>query len=111
MRHSFLAHSLGLLALLSVPAAGAAIVMLLWNALLPALCGFAAVTYWQALGLLALGLTLSGAMLLLVAALCHSLHPAHRGRSREMRTKWRSMTEEQRREFLGARGFGMRTDR
>jgi hypothetical protein len=41
---------------------GGAIVMLLWNALLPPLFGWPAVTFWQALGLLALCRILFGGL-------------------------------------------------
>ena len=46
--------------MLAFVALGGTVVRLLWNALLPDLFGFHAVTFWQALGLLALSRILFG---------------------------------------------------
>jgi len=45
---------LAILGILAVAALGGGLVMLLWNWLMPALIGASTVTFWQALGLLAL---------------------------------------------------------
>ncbi|GAB6010787.1 hypothetical protein [Viscerimonas tarda] len=45
---------LKVLAFLAVLAAAVAVVMLLWNALIPSIVGWSAITYWQSAGLLVL---------------------------------------------------------
>lgn len=106
MRHSGFKHAVGSILMLSVLAGGGTlIVQALWNSIVTSVCGFAALSFWQALGLLALGLTLSGGMLIPLFAVMHLFHPAHRDRRHELINKWRKMSEEQRREFLASRGF------
>lgn len=76
----------------------AVVVMLLWNALLPAIFGVASIGFLQALGLL---------------ILCRLLFGGFGGRGmfwrhgREMRERWMAMTPEQR-EALFQHGFGHR---
>ncbi len=110
MRHSRFIHFAGALtgAALLV-AAGSSVVMWLWNFVMPDVCGFGFITFWQALGLLALGLTMSGGMLLLLAAVAHPLHPDHRSRH-DLRKRWLSMSEAERREFFASRGFKSEND-
>lgn len=84
---------------------GAAIVMTLWNTLLPALCGFSQVNFWQALGLLTLGLTFSGSIFFLFIGLFHTLHHTHDSTRRRLRAKWENMTDEERKEFFNSHGF------
>ena len=79
-----------LLAALGVALVGA-VVMLLWNALLPALFGWPAIGFWQALGLLVLSKILLGGL------------PGGRGgrthwRSR-MAERWERMSDEERAKF------------
>ena len=106
MRHSKIFKLFGAILLLSAFAAvGALIVKALWNAVIPQTTGFAVIGFWQALGLLTLGLTLSGGMLVPVMMLLHTLHPEHRRRRQELKRHWHNMSEEQRRAFLAARGF------
>lgn len=45
---------LGVFIFIAVFAAAIAVVMLLWNALIPAIVGWSAITYWQAAGLMIL---------------------------------------------------------
>jgi hypothetical protein len=76
-------------------ALGGEIVRLLWNWLLPSLFGFPRITFWQALGLLALGRILFGGFGL------------HGGSGSHYRRRWEAMTAEERervRERLRARG-------
>ncbi|NDV47286.1 hypothetical protein D0T49_09540 [Paludibacter sp. 221] len=54
MRNRSEKKALGLLIFLVVFAGVAAIVMLLWNALIPAIIGWSAINYWQSAGLLVL---------------------------------------------------------
>lgn len=70
---------------------GGEAVMHLWNWLLPPLFGWKAITFWQALGLLALCRILFGGM-------------SHRGGNRsgfrrKMRDRWEGMTPEEREKF------------
>ena len=46
---------LGVLIFIAVFAAAIAIVMLLWNALIPSIIGWTTINYWQAAGLMILG--------------------------------------------------------
>lgn len=76
---------LGIAAFIAI---GGAVVMLLWNWLLPTLFGWKLITFWQAVGLL---------------ALCRILFGRHGGgfrrfrdRRREMRERWEKMTPEER---------------
>jgi hypothetical protein len=86
---------LALLAMAVFIAAGGTIVRLLWNALLPDLFGFPAVTFWQALGLLALGRILFGGF-------------GFRGGSRRggRAALWARMTPEERERFRQRMGEG-----
>jgi hypothetical protein len=74
---------------------GGTIVQLLWNALLPALFGFPAVTFWQALGLLVLCRILFGGL---------GRHGGHRGMTSRMTPEER----ERFRERIRQMGFGRR---
>jgi hypothetical protein len=81
---------------------GAEIVMHLWNWLLPPLFGWRLLTFWQALGLLALCRILFGS---------HGWHrPGHSGFRRRMRARCGNMTLEEREKFRQAMrerwGFG-----
>jgi len=74
---------------------GGEMVMLLWNWLAPALFGLRQVTFWQALGLLALCRILFGGF---------GLGGGHRSRSRQgfrgrMAERWEQMTPEEREKF------------
>jgi hypothetical protein len=70
---------------------GGEVVMLLWNWLAPALFGLRQVTFWQALGLLALCRILFGGL---------GLSGGASGRSRRrMRERWEHMTPEERERF------------
>lgn len=106
MNHSKFSHGLGILLLLVIlTLAGSFIVMNLWNCIITGICGFVAVSFWQALGMLALGLTLSGGLFLFILMLAHAFTPHHYDSRRELFKKWHNMTEEQRHEFLASRGF------
>jgi hypothetical protein len=65
-------------------ALGGEVVKWLWNWLLPPLFGFPQVTFWQALGLLALCRILFGGL------------GCHRGSSSHYRRRWEHMTPEER---------------
>ncbi len=88
---------LALLGVLLFIAIGGEVVRLLWNWLLPALFGWREITFWQALGLLALCRILFGGF-------------GFRGSSRSnvrrrMEERWEHMTPEERERFRqGTRG-------
>ncbi len=76
---------LALVGMAAFVALGGTIVRLLWNGLLPDLFGFPQVTFWQALGLLALGRILFGGL--------GMGGGSRRGRRAEL---WAGMTPEER---------------
>ena len=93
-----------------------AIIMLLWNLLVPSITAWTAINFWQALGLLVLGHLICG--LPMHAKGGHGMHGhLHKGHmSREERAQWddammkmreqmRTMTREERMAFLHER-FG-----
>jgi len=98
---------------LLVIAALSAIVMLLWNWLIPAIFGLAIINFWQALGLFILARILFGGFPfgrkgMLMNDRIHHMeeNPVHE--------KWKNMTPEQRWEFIEQRrrfGFGTRFGR
>ena len=75
-----------ILGILLFMALGGTVVMLLWNWLLPALFGFHTITFWQAIGILALGRILFGG---------HGFHRSYRRRW----GRWEPMTPEERERF------------
>jgi hypothetical protein len=86
-------------------ALGGEVVRLLWNWLLPPLFGWRQITFWQALGLLALCRILFGGF---------GLHGSSRSHSRRrMAERWEQMTPEERQRFRqgirGRCGFGPST--
>ncbi|MDR2835736.1 MAG: hypothetical protein LBV69_05985 [Bacteroidales bacterium] len=77
-----------------------AIVMLLWNWLVPAIFGLAVISFWQALGLLVLSHILFGTAWKPAARGIHR----HGGFERNpIREKWEKMTLEERKEFIKKR--------
>lgn len=65
------------------------VVMLLWNALLPAVFGISTITFWQALGILVLSKILFGGF-----RGGHSNYKWHK-HDHEWREKWMNMTPEE----------------
>ena len=88
---------LAIVAMIAFIALGGQVVHLLWNWLLPAIFGWKQITFWQALGLLALCRILFGGF---------GLHGRnHGGMRRRMHEKWDQMTPEERERFReGMRG-------
>ena len=73
------------------------VVLQLWNWLLPGLFGWHAITFWQALGLLALARILFGSL--------RGRGGAHMYWRRRMMERWEQMTPEEREQFRqGMRG-------
>ncbi len=95
---------LAILGILLFIVVGGEIVMHLWNWLLPALFGWRQITFWQAVGLLALCRILFGS---------HGIRGSHRSHMRSrmrqrMAERWEQMTPEERekvRQRWGRCGF------
>ena len=99
----------GHIVLVLLAAAGfSAILMLLWNALLPDIFGIVSINFWQALGLLALARILFGGVTGAMRHLYHE-HSNHSHPHSLIREQWKKMTPEQRKMFIDKRkhfGFG-----
>jgi hypothetical protein len=80
----------GLLALLALAVVGA-VTMALWNGLMPALFGWPAIGFWQALGLLVLGRLLLGGF--------RGGPGRHLYWRSRMHERWAQMTDEEREAF------------
>ena len=97
MNKIFWFRAVGILMFLAMIAAFSVIAMLLWNALMPEIFGLAALSYWQAAGLLVLARILFGGL-----GLGHwgarGGHGFHHGNA--LREKWLNMSDEERKEFL-----------
>jgi hypothetical protein len=76
-----------------------AVVLLLWNALLPEIFGIAVINFWQAVGLLALCRILFGGF---GSRMFPRKGDFHRNLIRE---KWQNMSDEERKEFIKKRHF------
>lgn len=81
------------LGFIAVAAALAAVIMVLWNSLMPAIFGLTAISYWQALGLLVLARLLFGNFG------GYRRHWHGNGRN-HIRERWDKMTPEQKEEFM-----------
>jgi len=93
---------LGILGMAAFTWIGGELVMHLWNWLLPTLFGFRQITFWQAVGLLALCRILFGGL---------GVRGGHRPHfRRRMAERWERMTPEEREKFRsgirGRCGFG-----
>lgn len=105
-------------------AAVAAVTMLLWNALIPSIIGWSAITYWQAAGLLILSRLLLGGMF---GGLRHRMHGGPRGggpmgggmrggmhghpfAGGHLHEKMNNMSFEERREFIRKRMAEMKDE-
>ncbi len=82
---------LALLGIVVFIAIGGQVVMLLWNWLLPPLFGWQQITFWQALGILALSRILFGGFGMRGGPR-HKIH-------RSMTERWEHMTPEEREKF------------
>ncbi len=79
-----------------------AVVMLLWNWLIPTIFGITTITYWQAAGLLILSRILFGAFWKGHHHSDHHHNHDHFHKNR-LNEKWMKMSEEQREEFINRR--------
>ncbi len=98
-------HVLGIFVFLALFAAAAAVVMLLWNAILPALAGWGMLTYWKAAGLLLLCRLLFSGLGKMGCGHHHMMghHAKHMSRMAEMRGKMSGMSHDERREYIRSR--------
>lgn len=91
---------LGGLVFLAVFAAAIAVVMLLWNALIPSIIGWTTISYWQAAGLMILGRLLLGGF----GRFGRGHHFGHRKEDMRhwhvLRDKMQGMTREEKREYM-----------
>jgi len=78
-----------------------AVTMLLWNWLMPCIFGLAAISFWQALGLLVLSRILFGG----IGGRPWMGMGRHKHHN-HLREKWMKMTHEEQKEFIKSRGFG-----
>lgn len=103
--------------LLAVIAGFGAVVMLLWNWLMPAIFGLITINFWQALGICVLCRILFGHF----SPWQHKNHRVHgfgmHGKRNHLREKWQKMTHEERVAFVNKRrehfdkgGFRCRPD-
>ncbi|MDR3339132.1 MAG: hypothetical protein LBT25_03380 [Candidatus Symbiothrix sp.] len=104
-KHVFGVHvfGVGMMGLAAI-AGFSAITMLLWNWLVPGIFGFAAINFWQALGLLVLARILFGGI-----GGKRWMRGRHMGMHKHhnpIREKWMKMTPEERQEFVKDRRFG-----
>ena len=83
---------------LAVAAGFSAVVMLLWNWLMPTLFGLGVISFWQALGILVLSRILFGGFGGGHGMKRHKFHAGH-----HLHDKWMKMTPEQRQEFASRR--------
>ncbi|GHT72783.1 hypothetical protein FACS189456_2240 [Bacteroidia bacterium] len=90
---------------LAAVAGFSAVVMLLWNALVPAIFGLAVIGFWQALGLLVLARLLFGGFGNKFIASA-GRHAAGGFGKNPLREKWEKMTPEERKEFIMHKRFG-----
>jgi hypothetical protein len=80
-----------------------AIIMLLWNWLMPSVFGLAAISFWQALGLLALVRILFGNI---GGKFGMGMGRPHHRHHNHLREKWEKMTPEERKRYVENRHFG-----
>ncbi len=90
------------LGFLAMAAGFSAIVMLLWNWLIPAIFGLITINFWQALGLLLLIRILFGGFghgrKMMHGGMMHGMH-----KHNPIHEKWMKMTPEERKEFIKKR--------
>jgi hypothetical protein len=87
----------------AIVAGFSAITMLLWNWLAPSLFGWTAISFWQALGLLALSRILFGGF----GSGDRRMFAVGRGfHKNPIRERWMKMTPEEREEFIKRHHFG-----
>lgn len=90
---------------LAVAAALSAVVMLLWNAIIPTVIGWSVINYWQALGLIVLCRILFGGFKKPMR--CHpAMGGMNLGDHKQFHEKLRGMSRDERRDFIRERMMG-----
>lgn len=116
MKNKFLRGLMGAAIFVAVFGAASAVVMLLWNWLVPQIIGWTAVTFWQAAGLVLLSKLLFGGMGM--GRHCFGMNGPHRfgppfptwKEHAAMRDSIRAMGKEERREYIRRHMFGCGPD-
>lgn len=88
-----------LIVLMAIPALAGLGIQFLWNGIITGACGFAAITFWQSVGLFLLGQLLSGGFILALFIGFWSLHAIMNPRG-DLHAHWHNMTDEERRNFI-----------
>ncbi|MDE6323261.1 MAG: hypothetical protein K2L85_03970 [Paramuribaculum sp.] len=85
-----------------VPSLSGVAIEYLWNSILVTACGFAAIGFWQGVGLFLLGQIMSGGFVIALLLIGGSLHKIfhHDG---DWHSHWHGMTKDQKREFIERR--------
>lgn len=83
-----------------IPAVASGIIMYVWNALVPATFGLAAISFWQAAVMFVLCQMLSGGFVIGLILLLMGLHGIYHRRHHAAHERWKNMTDEQRREVF-----------
>jgi len=101
MNTIFRFRSLGILAFLAMIAVFSVAAMFLWNILMPEIFGLPVLDYGQAAGMVVLARILFGGL----GGLGHLGARGHGGfhQGNPLREKWRTMSEDERKEFLKGR--------
>jgi hypothetical protein len=100
----------GILAFLLVFAGIIAIVMCLWNLLLPDIFGFTSINYWQAGGLTILARLLFGGFGKFHHGRHHGMHHLKREEFADFHDKVKGMSWEERREFIRKKMDGLKEE-
>lgn len=96
-----------LMILAGAPALAGLGIAALWNNIVTSVCGFAAISFWQGVGLFLLGQLLSSGFIIVLFMTFGSLHAIIHSRA-HWHSHWHSMTDEQQREFIERRRRDMR---
>lgn len=86
-----------------IPALASLAITALWNSVLTAACGFAAISFWQGIGLFLLGQILSGGFIIAIFAIGGGLHRIFHDHDHDWHSHWHNMSAQQRREFIERR--------
>ncbi|MDR2843358.1 MAG: hypothetical protein LBV57_01765 [Candidatus Symbiothrix sp.] len=103
MKHLRRKKGLAALIFVIVFSAGSAVVMWLWNALLPDIFGLCPINFWQSAGLMILSRILLGGMGWLSHFFNHSMHGEKCNNFFEMHRQMRRMSSDERMEFIRER--------
>ncbi|MCL1954820.1 MAG: hypothetical protein FWF68_06055 [Spirochaetes bacterium] len=100
MKRNFKWRFAGIGAILAMIAVFGAVVMLLWNVIIPPLFALPSLNYWQAAGLLLLVRILFGGMEHSLAVRGGMRGDYRQYHGNKLREKWLNMSDEERKEFI-----------